>query len=218
MFRIKICGITRTDDAKAAVDAGADAIGLNFYEPSPRSVSAKQALQIIKVLPADVVKVGVFVNHSVDEMLNLRSQLKLDYLQLHGDESPEVSRQIGPQVIRAFRCRDQGLDQVSDYLSQCEARGCRLAGVLIDSHSPAQYGGTGKVVDWNMLQDWSSTSIGLPLILAGGLKEVNVADAIRLVRPIGVDTASGVESSPGVKDHDLMQRFVAAANKAFDSI
>jgi len=109
------------------------------------------------------------------------------------------------------------LDQVSDYLSECDACNCRLAGVLIDSYSQGQFGGTGKVVDWNSVRDWSTKLASIPLILAGGLTNANVANAIEIVQPTAVDAASGVESSPGVKDHEALRRFVAAAKAAFNS-
>ncbi|MEZ6112110.1 MAG: phosphoribosylanthranilate isomerase [Pirellulaceae bacterium] len=216
MFQIKICGITRVDDAVAAWQAGADAIGLNFYDRSPRCISAVQARSIGDALPPGAVqRVGVFVNSSLDEIAAICDQANLDVIQLHGDELPsmiaELSQRLARPIIRAFRCRDDSLDEVDRYLEACEQAGRLPDAVLVDAYSPGEYGGTGKCVDWESLIRERPRLRGLPLILAGGLRPENVAEAIRAVQPSAVDTASGVELSAGIKDHAAVQRFVDAA-------
>ncbi len=217
MFHIKICGITSVDDARLVASAGADAIGLNFYAQSPRCIRRDDAEQIVEVLPADVVKVGVFVNASRDEVRRTFDDLGLDLAQLHGDEPPEFLAELeGRPVMRAFRCRQTGLAPVYAYLDRCRELGCLPHMILIDSYKEGIFGGTGETADWSELARYAS--IGghperPPLVLAGGLRPDNVAQAIRMVRPRAVDTASGVESSPGRKDPDLVRAFVEAARK-----
>lgn len=216
MFQIKICGITRADDAVAAWQAGADAIGLNFYARSPRCVSAAQARLIGDALPPSAVqRVGVFVNASLDEVAAICGQANLDAVQLHGDEPPsmiaELSQRSARPILRAFRCRDDSLDEVDRYLAACEQAGRLPDAVLVDAYSPSEFGGTGKCVDWESLVRERPRLRGLPLILAGGLRPENVTHAIRVVQPSAVDTASGVELTAGIKDHAAVQRFVAAA-------
>ena len=219
MFRIKICGITTVDDALAAARAGADAIGLNFYRQSPRSVEPETARRIVEVLPPGVVKVGLFVNASHEQVCLTFDQLGLDLAQLHGDEPPEFLRRLGERpVMRAFRVGEEGLGPVADYLQQCRRLDRMPRRVLIDSRTKGRYGGTGRVADWSMvarypLHDWHP-----PLVLAGGLTPDNVAEAIRVVRPAGVDTASGVKSAPGRKAEALVELFVRQAQHAFRSM
>ena len=223
VFQIKICGITCPDDARAVVEAGADAIGLNFYAPSPRFVEMTVAREIVDSVSPDVdpslrgelKKVGLFVNADADTIRRTVEEVKLDVVQLHGDEPVELLVELeGLCIVRALRWKKGGLDSVVDYLGQCEQKGVKLAGLLVDAHSADAYGGTGKRLDWNQLAAARDRLGDVPLILAGGLTPENVAEAIRIVRPDGVDTASGVEISPGVKDHAALRAFVATARKA----
>lgn len=216
VLRIKICGVTNVEDAAAAARAGAQAVGLNFYAQSPRSVTIGEAIEIAAALPGDVARVGVFVNAGVEQILETVERVGLDYVQLHGDEPAEVVAQLagrGVLVIKAFRCGEEGLRPAADFLTQCEKLGCMPDAVLIDAQAPGAYGGTGKVVDWNTLRPQNGKLGRCPILLAGGLTPENVAEAIRTARPWGVDTASGVESSPGKKDSKKMRAFVAAAHR-----
>ncbi len=216
MFRIKICGITRPEDARAAAEAGADAIGLNFYSGSKRFVSPSDAQRIVAALPTGVAKVGVFVNASAAEIADTASTLQLDWIQLHGDEPPEFLAQVfSTKVVKAFRCGPQGLATVGQYLQRCQELDTLPAAVLVDSLCVGEYGGSGQPAPWALLSGERPWLLGLPLILAGGLKAKNVAEAIRQVRPDGVDTASGVEVSPGVKDAAKIQALVDATRKAW---
>ncbi len=217
MFRIKICGITTPADARLAAQAGADAIGINFYAGSPRFVEAKVAEEIAAAVPATVAKVGVFVNQTVERIEALISQVPLDFVQLHGDEPPEMFAELGPaRIIKAFRSQDSGLTPVADFLAACGLAHAPAA-VLIDAHAPGQFGGTGVSLDWTTVGNDTSLPPDVPLLLAGGLNADNVAEAIRLARPFGVDVASGVELSPGVKDADSVRAFVENAARAFGS-
>lgn len=247
MFQVKICGITRVEDALIAADAGADAIGLNFFAKSPRYVSRETAREIIEAHgKLDQAKrpqvIGVFVNEEPEKLLEAIEDLGLDGVQLHGDEPPEAvamlsglnsllsfaldPTQPGLAIIRAFRCRDEGLGPVSEYLCQCESmRPEQAAGlttmphaVLLDAYTPGAYGGTGQVVDWSSVRRDRDLLMGLPVILAGGLTAENVAEAIETARPTAVDTASGVEEVPGRKSEDKIRHFVAAAREAFERI
>lgn len=216
MFHIKICGVTRPEDAAAAAAAGADAIGLNFYAESPRCVSEAQARAILAAAGGEMTRVGVFVNAPAAEVARTADALELAYVQLHGDEPPETLAELaGRQVIRAFRMDGRGLDPLEEYLERCDELGALPAAVLIDAHRPDQYGGTGTTVDWQLLVDQRSQLGGLPLILAGGLNCENVEEAIGVVKPSAVDTASGVEVSPGIKDPEAIAQFVALARQAF---
>jgi len=213
MFRVKICGITSVDDAQIACAAGADAIGLNFYSGSPRYCHPDRAKAIAASVPG-VCKVGVFVNASAEEICQIAENVRLDLVQLHGDETPELLRSIRPLgVVRAFRVSDD-LSSASEYLRQCHALMCVPRMLLVDAAKPGQYGGTGDTLDWNWLGRNRVHLGGLPLVLAGGLNAENVATAIDAARPWGVDTASGVESSPGQKSPARVRAFVAAARQA----
>jgi phosphoribosylanthranilate isomerase len=238
MFRIKICGVTDVDDARVVAGAGADAVGLNFYPKSPRYVTAEKARQIVGALPAELVKVGLFVNAPAEEVCRTFDQVGLDLIQLHGDEPPTFLGELGGRpVMRAFRYglgelqspkfldHDQlvtGTPRVADalesmgrYLSHCGRLGCMPRLVLVDSYVEGTYGGTGRVADWERLKGYPFGVPCPPLVLAGGLTPENVAEAIRTVRPAAVDTASGVELSPGRKDPAAVEAFVRAARQAF---
>ncbi|MBC7856086.1 MAG: phosphoribosylanthranilate isomerase, partial [Pirellulaceae bacterium] len=200
MFRIKICGITSVADALLAAEAGADAIGLNFYDRSPRYVTAEHAKEICDALPPGITKVGVFVNSPPQAVVATVNRVGLGAVQLHGDEGPDFLGALGKlQVIKAFRCKESTLDSVQAFLELCQEVSHPSA-ILLDAHAPGIYGGTGQVLDWKGLARDRDKLLGLPLILAGGLTPQNVAEAIRQVRPDAVDTASGVESAPGKKD------------------
>lgn len=214
MFRVKICGITGVDDALIAADAGADAIGLNFYARSPRHCGAEVAKAIAAAMPAGVLKVGVFVNATAEEIRHTVDVVGLDLVQLHGDEPPELLRALRPlAVVRAFRLGDDP-SVVSGYLRCCHRLMCVPRMVLIDALRPGKYGGTGATLDWEAVDKNRHHFGGLPLVLAGGLTAANVAEAIAAVRPWAVDTASGVETGPGKKSEALVRKFVAAAKAA----
>jgi phosphoribosylanthranilate isomerase len=216
MFRIKICGITNVSDAQSAVQAGADAVGLNFYPTSPRFITRSLARQIIDVLPREIVKVAVFVNADAKEVCRTFDQLELDLIQLHGDETPEFIAQLGSKpVMRAFRLGPEGLQPIYTYLEACKLLGCVPKRVMIDAFSKGVYGGSGEIADWSICGQYSRHEDVPPLVLAGGLAQSNVAQAIDQVRPAAVDTASGVESSPGRKDPAAVAAFVKAARMAF---
>ena len=218
MFRIKICGITTTEDALLVAGAGADAVGLNFYPKSPRYLQTREARQIVDVLPAAIVKVGLFVNAPLAEICRTFDEAGLDLVQLHGDEPPDLVAQLGGnRVARAFRLGPSGWKPVADYLQECRRLGGLPRLTLIDSYSRGIYGGTGEVADWSAVAEYPLHDWYPPLVLAGGLTPDNVAAAIRTVRPSAVDTASGVESSPGRKSEALVRQFVEAARAAFDN-
>lgn len=215
MFQIKICGITRAADVWAAGQAGVDAIGLNFCRQSPRYLDAGQARQLADAVPAPMLKVGVFVNATAAQMGQLAEAVGLDALQLHGDEPPEMLADLPAlAVIRAFRCPVDEGQAIVEYLERCAERNVRPAMVLIDALQPGQYGGTGQTADWNQVCRIRRTIPG-PLALAGGLTAQNVQQAIWRVRPDAVDTASGVETRPGQKDHRRIAEFVRQARAAF---
>ena len=213
VFRVKICGVKTVEDAQIATEAGADAIGLNFFEGSPRFVSATAAAKIAAQAPPNVQRIGVFVNASTDTIRRTVNESALDFVQLHGDEPPRFLAELaGLKIIRAFRCKN-GLAPVRDYLDECTDL---PAAVLIDAYEPGSYGGTGKTVHWPDLLTAREFIGDLPLILAGGLTQSNVRIAIQTARPNGVDTASGVEKDQHCrKDAALCRAFVAEANRGF---
>jgi len=218
MFQVKICGITSLNDAQAAADAGADAIGLNFYPGSRRYVEPGTAFEICQQLP-QLLKVGVFVNEPSATIRQQAQQIGFDAVQLHGDETPgQVADLADLRLIRAFRCRDSSLETVEDYWHVCQQQESLPQALLLDAYHPEQYGGTGQCLAWNQLHPLPPLMRGSPWILAGGLTPTNVAEAIHSARPGGVDTAGGVESEPGQKDHALIQQFVTAARTAFTSL
>jgi phosphoribosylanthranilate isomerase len=202
--KVKICGITNLADAQAAVTAGADALGFNFYEKSPRYVALNAAAKISKQLPPFVMRVGLFVNAPEDFVLRAIRESGLTMLQFHGDETPEFCSQFGLMSMKAFRMRGpETLQQIPQY--QTEA-------YLLDAFSSATFGGTGEKFNWDLAVE--AQKFGKPIFLAGGLTPENVAEAVRKVHPFGVDVSSGVESAPGKKDHAKIKAFVAAARAA----
>lgn len=202
---VKICGITRPEDAVAAIRAGADWLGLNFWPTSKRYLTLAQASDVVHAARherRDVGIVGVFVDQPLGEVTGVLSSLELDRAQLHGDEPPDFVRRIGDRAIKALAMREEAqLDELAEY--DCPV-------VLIDTPSPGR-GGSGIVGDWSAAH---TAAAQRKVILAGGLTPDNVADAIAAVQPYGVDVASGVESAPGVKDAELIVRFVAEARAA----
>jgi phosphoribosylanthranilate isomerase len=219
VFRIKICGVTTVADALLAAEAGADAIGLNFYAPSPRCVDVKRAERIVDATPQGLAKVGVFVNSGVEEMTRIHDALGLDLIQLHGDEPPELLSALGERaVVRAFRCGKTGLDDLPQWLQTCERRGRRPEALLIDAFQPGKYGGTGRAFDWRLVDKVRGRLGGIKIAIAGGMRPDNVGEAIAAARPYAVDTASGVESAPGKKAPELVRAFVAAARAALDKL
>lgn len=219
MFRIKICGITRPVDARIVALAGADAMGLNFFPESSRYVDLPTAAKIVADLRGPVAKVGVFVNCRIEEVQLTADQLELDWIQLHGDEPPELLGKLaGRQVLKAFRVGPDGLQPVAAYLDECQRLGRLPNAVLIDGLQEGQYGGTGVTTDWQALSAHRELLRGLPVVLAGGLTPFNVTEAIAATRPNAVDTASGVESKAGLKDPMLVRAFVNSSRKAFQEM
>ncbi len=225
MFRIKICGITNPADALTAVDAGADAIGLNYYLGSKRYVDVTEAEKIAEAVGNRLLKVGVFVNQSAEDLNEIASRVRLDAVQLHGDQPPAYLLDIAPSfpILRVFRIGQSGFIKVKADLVMCDKFGRVPEALLIDAVAPGEYGGTGHQLEWASLGDRIEIlNFDRPdpvkLILAGGLTPENVAEAIRVVRPHGVDVASGVESAPGQKDPGKVRAFIAAAKRGFAEI
>ncbi|MDF0673874.1 MAG: phosphoribosylanthranilate isomerase [Nitrospira sp.] len=203
-MKIKICGITNGEDANVAVRAGADALGFVMYRKSPRWVEPAVARAIIAGLPPFVLSVGVFVNEEAERVRALMDECGFVLAQLHGDESALYCQNLGRPVLKAIRLKDRGT-----FLALAEFQGrANVRGVLIDAFSDQAYGGTGQTVDWTLAEEAARSA---PVILAGGLNPANVAEAIRVVRPYGVDVSSGVEQSPGRKDHHKLKAFMEAA-------
>ena len=209
----KICGIRDLETALEVIGAGADAIGLNFYAKSPRSITPARAAEIVAALPPGATAIGLFVNHTLEEVRRIAQQCRLTTIQLHGDEPPQFLAGLRDfQVIRAFRMGPAGLAPLEEYLHHCRSHDALPYACVIDAHVTGAYGGTGKTVPWDRLREeyraeWPR------LILAGGLHPDNIAQAVQLVHPWGVDTASGVETAPGVKDLARVRQFIAAARK-----
>ena len=215
MFRIKICGVTTAKDAQVAGLAGADAIGLNFYLRSKRYVDPTLADKIVAGVPARVARVGVFVNNSADEICGIADRLKLDWIQLHGDETPATVKALkGRSIISAFRLGETGVAPVHQFLAACQQLDVLPNALLFDVARPGEYGGTGHTLDWPSIGAVRDQFRQLPLVLAGGLTPFNVSEAVAAVRPDAVDVASGIESKPGIKDMLLVRAFVQSAKKA----
>ena len=201
---VKICGITSEADALAAAEAGADAIGLMFYEDSPRHVTLEQAKAISAALPQHVMRVGVFVNAEEAFVHQALTECMLNILQFHGDETPEECSRYPVMTLKAFRVQgDETLAQLEAYPS---------AGYLLDAYVKDALGGTGATFNWDLAV--RAQEFGKPIFLAGGLTPENVVEAVRKVQPFGVDVSSGVEIEPGRKDAEQMRTFVAAAKGA----
>lgn len=198
--RIKICGIREVAHAQAAARLGADAIGLVFYEPSPRYVAIERAREIVAALPPFVAPVALFVNPSQEEVARVLKQCPVALLQFHGDETPAFCASFGVPYLKAARVRP-GMDLL-EYLASYDS----AAGWLLDAYRDDAYGGTGEAFDWNLIPG----KLGKPLVLSGGLTPDNVAEAVRRVRPWAVDVSSGVEIAKGRKDEQLIAAFIAA--------
>ena len=205
--RIKICGMTRVEDVRAAADAGADAIGLNFYPPSPRFLSLEQALMLRKAVPPYVSTVAVFVNAPEDEVRRVLGAVRPDALQFHGEETPDYCEQFGTPYVKACRVKE-GIDLL-EYLGAFSG----AAGWLLDSHV-GEYGGVGERFDWSLVPAELVREQMRPLVLSGGLRRDNVREAVRRVRPWAVDVASGVESAKGIKDAAKIAAFIAEVRDA----
>jgi len=208
MTRVKICGITSAEDTRVACEAGVDAIGLNFYPRSPRALTIEKAVDLRASIPSGVQVFGVFVNAEVGEVMKIFRDARLDALQLHGDESPTTVAQLA-RIAPVFKALRVGPDFSAATLDNYPD----VAGFLFDAADtmPGQYGGTGRLADWGVAQQAARTH---RVILAGGLNAENVAAAILQVLPYGVDVASGVEASPGAKDHAQLREFVREARRA----
>jgi phosphoribosylanthranilate isomerase len=201
--KVKVCGITNAEDASAAVEAGADALGFIFYEQSPRYVVPAVASRIIAELPPLVLPVGVFVNEGMATVRSIMDTCGLAMAQLHGDESASYCRELSRPAMKALRLKDRAsLLALAEY----QGRG-GVRGFVLDSFSEIAYGGTGQVTDWTLAAEVAKST---PILLAGGLTPDNVAQAVRTVRPYGVDVSSGVESAPGKKEHAKLRAFVEA--------
>lgn len=198
MTRIKICGLTREQDVLAAANLGADALGLVFYEKSPRHVSVQQAALLARAVPPFVTVVGLFVNPTVDYVREVLAKVPLDVLQFHGEEPPEFCGQFGKPYLKAIRVKP-GVDLV-----QCASRYAAAQGLLLDAFVEGTQGGTGESFDWSLIPH----DLSLPMILSGGLHAGNAAAAIRQVRPYAVDVSSGVEAAKGIKDAAKIAAFI----------
>ncbi|HEV8539597.1 MAG TPA: phosphoribosylanthranilate isomerase [Nitrospiraceae bacterium] len=200
-IKVKICGITNADDAKAAVEAGADAVGFVFHRDSPRYVEAEVVRRIVADLPPFVLPVGVFVNEDAKRVRDLMDGCGLALAQLHGDETATYCESLGRPALKAVRLR-----QPDDFLAMAEYQGrARVRGFVVDAYVQAAYGGTGQVANWTLAAELARHAL---ILLAGGLTPENVGAAIREVRPYAVDVSSGVEAGPGKKDHAKIQAFM----------
>lgn len=204
MTAIKICGITRAQDALAAAHCGANALGFVFYARSPRHVGAAQAAELMRVLPPFVMSVGLFVDAAPDEIRQTLSSVRLDLLQFHGDESPAYCRQFGVPYLKALRVR-KGVDLLQYAQDFHDAKA-----LLLDAYVEGLHGGTGATFDWALIPK----DLPLPVVLSGGLTPDNVSAAIRAVRPWAVDVSSGVELSKGIKDAAKIAAFVTGVRNA----
>ena len=201
--KVKICGITSAEDAAASVEAGADALGFIFYRKSPRYIQPSLARQIITSLPPLVAAVGVFVDEEQQVVRNLMDDCGLALAQLHGHESAAYCQELGRPVLKALRVKDR-----SSFLALAEFQGrVGVRGFVLDAFSDQAYGGTGQVIDWQLAAEVARAA---HILLAGGLTPDNVAKAIQLGQPYGVDVSSGVEREPGKKDHEKVRAFIRA--------
>jgi phosphoribosylanthranilate isomerase len=201
MVRIKICGITNLEDALLAAELGANALGFIFYAKSPRSVAPEAAREIIRQLPPLVLSVGVFVNEEAATVRDLAAAVGLDWVQLHGTETPEYCCSLGHRVLKGFRM------QAEESLQDLQAYQGAVQAFLLDTYKQGQTGGTGETFDWELAR--KAKEYGA-IVLAGGLTAANVARAIEVAQPQAVDVASGVEAAPGKKDPEKLRAFFEA--------
>ena len=211
MIRVKICGVTTVEDAEFALAAGADALGLNFVRGTPRCLEVEQAREVAEALPPFGTRVGVFVNETPERVLEIASRVGLDAAQLHGDETPEDCRRLmarGLRVIRGLRVKGP------ETIAQIDAfPGCAI---LLDAYVKGALGGTGETFDWELARQ---AAVARPIILSGGLKPENVADAVRSVQPYGVDSSSGVEGAVlARKDPERVSGFIENARAAISEL
>ncbi|MGB9151216.1 MAG: phosphoribosylanthranilate isomerase [Burkholderiales bacterium] len=204
MTRIKICGITRIQDALFAARAGADAIGLVFYPASPRNVGVARAQEILAALPPFITSVGLFVNAGANDVHAILRELRLDLLQFHGDEDAEFCRQFNKPYMKAVRVRP-GVD-----LLQYAAEHRTAKALLLDTYRDEAYGGTGHTFDWKQIPQ----NLSMPVVLSGGLNTANVGHGIQSVRPWAVDVSSGVEADKGIKESARITAFIQAVRSA----
>ena len=200
--RVKICGITRVEDALAAARLGADAVGLVFYAKSPRAVSIAQAQAVVRALPPFVTIVGLFVDAAPEEIREVLAAVPLDLLQFHGNEAPQACRDYGRPYLKVVHMAED-----TDVVDLARPYG-DVAGILVDTYVQGVPGGTGRSFDWSRLP----AALACPLILAGGLTPANVAAAVAQVRPWAVDVSGGVEAAPGIKDADKIAAFIRGVN------
>ncbi len=203
MTRVKICGITRLEDALDAVHSGADALGLVFYDKSPRHISLQQAAQLADAIPPFVTLVGLFVNATTAAVREVMQAVPLDVLQFHGEEEPEFCAQFGRPFLKAIRVK-KGVDLV-----QYAERYAGAQGLLLDAYVEGEPGGTGESFDWSLIP----ADLSLPVILSGGLNANNVTQAILQVHPYAVDVSSGVEERKGIKNAAKIAAFINEVNK-----
>ncbi|WOE42159.1 phosphoribosylanthranilate isomerase [Acinetobacter chinensis] len=209
--RAKICGITRPQDIQAAVNAGVDAIGLVFFEPSPRYVHAELAQQLARLIPPYVSIVGLFVNATQEDIAQVLEQVPLDVIQFHGDETAEQCRQIAQynkrRWYKAIQVKPDATDtEIISTIQQYQQAGA--SAMLLDAWHPELKGGTGHSFDWSQFP-----KLDIPLILAGGLKPENIEDAIKMTQPYAVDVSGGVESAKGIKDQQLIEKFMQGVQR-----
>ena len=206
MVKIKICGITNLEDALLAVEYGADALGFIFYPPSRRYVEPEKVKEIVAKLPPFIFRVGVFVDEQPEKIGQIVNGCRLDGIQLHGSETPEFCRMFRRRVIKTFQPQNESqVRQISNY---------KVDAFLLDSYHPELAGGTGTTFDWELAV--AAKMFGPPVILSGGLNPDNVAEAVRLVKPYGVDVATGVEAFQGKKDRAKLKSFIEQARWASD--
>jgi phosphoribosylanthranilate isomerase len=208
--RIKMCGTTSIADARAAVHSGVDALGFIFVGKSPRNISTANAREIVACLPPFVDPVGVFIDRDMQDVAEIVREVGLSYVQLHGEEDPayckQITRMVTPcKVIKAFRVSEESRE--ADFSKYHDV----VRGFLLDTYIKGQAGGTGRTFDWHLIED---LNLQRPFILAGGLRPGNILKAIRMVRPFGVDVNSGVEVSPGIKDHMKLQELTVQVRLA----
>lgn len=205
--RVKICGITRCEDAQLAVDAGADAIGLVFYEKSPRFVSNTQAAEISQMIPAFVNRVALFKDAEKQVVDAVLQAVEIDLVQFHGSETADFCEQFNHPYIKALGMK--GTEHDADFLQANVEKYCSAKALLLDGHAPGEAGGSGESFDWA-----SIAAVEKTIVLAGGLTPANVRQAIELVHPFAVDVSSGVESAPGIKDKDKIADFMEQVSKS----
>lgn len=224
MFQTKVCGITTVSDCRVCIDAQVQAIGLNFFPSSSRFLDPNHsvAAEIRETARDKLSCVGLWVNADISDIADIVGSLNLDFIQLHGDEDPAYIKRLADLVgdtgiIKAFRIGRDDAASIVDFIGACEIFGVQLAGILVDAFDAENYGGTGNTLDWQSVRLLNPLIEGYPLLLAGGLDESNVGEAITSAKPHGVDVASGVESSPGRKDSVQVSAFVENAMKAFEA-